>query len=80
MSATGWGGGRVRRLATGAANMTRPAQRGTAAYIAGPQEDGGRDAGYFLLVKGNQPGVQRAVFDLIQGTGTKAPDHVAFLS
>jgi len=52
------------------------AQRETAEYIAGPEEDGGRDADYFLFVKGNQPGVQRAVFDLIQAAGKEAPDHV----
>ena len=52
------------------------AQRETAEYIAGRGEDGGRDADYFLFVKGNQPGVQRAVFDLIQAAGRKAPDHV----
>jgi len=52
------------------------AQRETAEYIAGPEEDGGRDADYFLFIKGNQPGVQRAVFDLIQDTGRRAPDHV----
>jgi predicted transposase YbfD/YdcC len=52
------------------------AQRETAEYIAGPEEDGGRDADYFLFIKGNQPGVQRAVFGLIQAAGRKAPDHV----
>jgi len=52
------------------------AQRETAEYIAGRGEDGGRDADYFLFVKGNQPGVQRAAFDLIQAAGRKAPDHV----
>ena len=52
------------------------AQRETAGYIAGPEEDGGRESDYFLFVKGNQPGVQRAVFDLIQAAGRKAPDHV----
>ncbi len=52
------------------------AQRETAEYIAGPEEDGGRESEYFLFVKGNQPGVQRAVFDLIQAAGRKAPDHV----
>jgi hypothetical protein len=54
------------------------AQRETAEYIAGPEQDGGRDADYFLFIKGNQPGVQRAVFDLIQTAGRKAPDHVEF--
>ena len=49
------------------------AQRETAEYIAGPAEDGGRASAYFLFVKGNQPGVQRAVFDLIQAAGRKAP-------
>ena len=52
------------------------AQRETAEYIAGPEEDGGRGSDYFLFVKGNQPGVQRAVFDLIQAGGREAPDHV----
>jgi predicted transposase YbfD/YdcC len=52
------------------------AQRETAEYIAAPEQDGGRGADYFLFVKGNQPGVQRAVFDLIQAAGRKAPDHV----
>jgi predicted transposase YbfD/YdcC len=51
------------------------AQRETAAYIARPQDDGGRGSDYFLFVKGNQPGVQRAVFDLIQAAGKDAPDH-----
>lgn len=52
------------------------AQRETAEYIAAPEEDGGRESDYFLFVKGNQPGVQRAVFDLIQAAARKAPDHV----
>jgi predicted transposase YbfD/YdcC len=52
------------------------AQRETAEYIAGRGEDGGRESDYFLFVKGNQPGVQRAAFDLIQAAGRKAPDHV----
>jgi len=50
--------------------------RKTAEYIAGPEEDGGRDADYFLFIKGNAPGLQRAIFDLIQAAGRKAPDHV----
>jgi predicted transposase YbfD/YdcC len=52
------------------------AQRETAEYIAGRREDGGRESDYFLFVKGNQPGVQRAAFDLIQAAGRKAPGHV----
>jgi predicted transposase YbfD/YdcC len=52
------------------------AQRETAEYIAGRGEDGGRESDYFLFVKGNQPGVQRAAFDLIQAASRKAPDHV----
>ena len=51
------------------------AQRQTAAYIAGPEEDGGREADYFLFVKGNQPGLQRAVFDAIQASCPRDPDH-----
>ena len=54
------------------------AQRDTADYIAGPEEDGGRDADCFLFVKGNQPGVQRAAFDLIQAAGKSAPGHTEF--
>jgi hypothetical protein len=42
------------------------AQRDTADYIAGPEEDGGRASDYLLLVKGNQPKLQRAVFNAIQ--------------
>ena len=52
------------------------AQRETADYIAGPEDEGGRGSEYFLFVKGNQPGVQRAVFDLIQAAGKDAPDHI----
>ncbi len=52
------------------------AQRETAAYIAGPAEDGGRESDYFLFVKGNQPGLQRAVYDLIQAAARESPDHV----
>jgi len=48
------------------------AQHDTAAYIAGE-----RQADYLLTVKGNQPGLQRAVYDKISaGCGT-APDHVS---
>jgi predicted transposase YbfD/YdcC len=46
------------------------AQRETAAYIAGE-----RDSDYFLFVKGNQPSLQRAVFDAIQEQGPRDPDH-----
>jgi predicted transposase YbfD/YdcC len=51
------------------------AQRDTADYIAGPAEDGGRGSAYFLFVKGNQPRLQRAVFDAIQADGPRDPDH-----
>jgi predicted transposase YbfD/YdcC len=50
------------------------AQRDTAAYIAGRKEDGGRDSDYFLFVKGNQPKLQRAVFDAIQEACPRDPD------
>jgi predicted transposase YbfD/YdcC len=51
------------------------AQRDTAEYIAGPREDGGRDAGYFLFVKGNQAKLQRAVFDAIQEDCPRDPAY-----
>jgi predicted transposase YbfD/YdcC len=48
----------------------------TAQYIAGKEEDGGRESGYFLYVKGNSPSLQRACFDAIQASGEgRAPDH-----
>lgn len=48
------------------------AQRETAEYIAGD-----RKADYLLTVKGNQPGLQRAIYDKIAaGCGT-IPDHVS---
>ena len=43
--------------------------RETAQYIAGQEEDGGREADYFLFVKGNTPSLQRAAFDAIQASG-----------
>jgi predicted transposase YbfD/YdcC len=52
------------------------AQHGTAGYIASPEEDGGRGADYFLFVKGNQPTLQRAIYDLIQAGCPRDPDHV----
>jgi predicted transposase YbfD/YdcC len=51
------------------------AQRETAEYIAGNKDDGNRESDYFLLVKGNQPSLQRAVFDAIQEQGPREPDH-----
>jgi hypothetical protein len=47
----------------------------TARYIAGKEEDGGREADYFLYVKGNTPSLQRACFDAVQASGAgRAPD------
>ncbi|MCW2934372.1 MAG: transposase family protein [Actinomycetia bacterium] len=51
------------------------AQRATAEYIAGKEEDGGRASAYFLFVKGNQPRLQRAVFDAIQQDCPRDPDY-----
>jgi hypothetical protein len=51
------------------------AQRDTAEYIAGKEEDGGRDSAYFLFVKGNQPKLQRAAFDAVQRDCRRDPDH-----
>jgi predicted transposase YbfD/YdcC len=50
------------------------AQRDTADYIAGPEEEGGRGSAYFLFVKGNQPKLQRAVFGAIQRDCPRDPD------
>ena len=49
--------------------------RETAQYIAGSQEDGNRSSDYFLVVKGNQPVLQRAVYDAVQHGGRREPDH-----
>jgi predicted transposase YbfD/YdcC len=46
------------------------AQRETAQYIAGE-----RESDYFLFLKGNQPSLQRAVFDAFQAEGPREPDH-----
>jgi predicted transposase YbfD/YdcC len=51
------------------------AQKATAKYIAGKEEDGGRESDYFLIVKGNQPKLQRAVFDAVQEDCPRGPDH-----
>ena len=51
------------------------AQRATADYIAGRKEDGKRGSGYFLFVKGNQPKLQRSVFDAIRQDCPRDPDH-----
>src|SRR5215472_11335275 len=51
------------------------AQRDTADYIAGPEEEGGRGSAYFLFVKGNQPKLQRAVFGAIQRDCPRDPDY-----
>jgi predicted transposase YbfD/YdcC len=50
--------------------------RETAQYIAGKQEDGGREADYLLFVKGNTPSLQRAAFDAVQQSGPgRAPGY-----
>lgn len=51
------------------------AQRDTADYIAGKKEEGGRGSAYFLFVKGNQPKLQRAVFDAVQQGCPRDPDY-----
>jgi predicted transposase YbfD/YdcC len=50
------------------------AQRETAEYIAGSKDNGNRGSDYFLFVKGNQPSLQKAVFDAIQKDGPREPD------
>jgi hypothetical protein len=52
------------------------AQYETAEYIAGSKDHGNREADYFLFVKGNQPSLQRAIYDAIQHDGPREPDHV----
>jgi predicted transposase YbfD/YdcC len=47
-----------------------PRAAGDREYIAGE-----RESDYFLFVKGNQPSLQRAVFDAIQEQGPRDPDH-----
>ncbi len=37
---------------------------------------GGRDSDYFLFIKGNQPGLPRAIFDKVNGDCPGQPDHV----
>jgi predicted transposase YbfD/YdcC len=51
------------------------AQRATAKYIAGKEEDRGRESDYFLFVKGNQPKLQRAIFDAVQKDCPRDPDY-----
>jgi predicted transposase YbfD/YdcC len=50
-------------------------QRETAEYIAGSKDDGNRGPDYFLFVKGNQPSLQKALFDAIQDDGPRDPDY-----
>jgi predicted transposase YbfD/YdcC len=56
------------------------AQQESARYIAGPRQAGegeqaGRGADYFFFVKGNMPGLQRAIWDVIQRDCPRDPDH-----
>jgi predicted transposase YbfD/YdcC len=51
------------------------AQRETAEYIAGSTDDGNRGSDYFLFIKGNQPSLQKAIFDAIQDDGPREADH-----
>jgi predicted transposase YbfD/YdcC len=51
------------------------AHRETAGYIAGSKDDGNRGSDYFLFVKGNQPSLQKAIFDAIQKDSPRDPDY-----
>ena len=51
------------------------AQRETAEYIAGSAAGGNRGSDYFLFIKGNQPSLQKAIFDAIQDDGPRDPGH-----
>ena len=48
--------------------------RATAQHIAAPADEGGRGSDYFLYVTGNEPTLQRAVYDAIQAPGARKPD------
>ena len=52
------------------------AQRETADYIAGKIEDGGRDADYAVTVKGNQPGLQRDIYNKVTADCGTGPGHI----
>jgi predicted transposase YbfD/YdcC len=52
------------------------AQRDTAAYIAGSTEEGNKGSAYLLTIKGNQPSLQRAIYDAIQRGCPRDPDHM----
>jgi hypothetical protein len=49
--------------------------RETAEYIAGKKQDGNRESDYFLFVKANQAGLQRAVFDTMRHDDLRDPDY-----
>jgi hypothetical protein len=53
------------------------AQHDAAHYIAGATGDGGRGADHSLFVKGNMPGLQRAIWDAIARDCPRDPDHAA---
>ena len=52
------------------------AQRETAEYIAGKIEDGGRDSDYAVTVKGNQPRLQRDIYDKVTADCGTVPGHI----
>jgi predicted transposase YbfD/YdcC len=51
------------------------ASRDTAAYIAGPGEEGGRESDYFLFVKNNQPKLRYSAAAAIGKDWPRDPDH-----
>jgi predicted transposase YbfD/YdcC len=50
-------------------------QDDSAEYIAGPEEEGGRDSAYFVFVKNNRPKLRYAVDAAIGKNWTRDPDH-----
>jgi hypothetical protein len=50
-------------------------QDDSAEYIAGPEEEGGRDSAYFVFVKNNRPKLRYAVSAAIGKNWPRDPDH-----
>jgi hypothetical protein len=56
---------------TGSPADAAHACREAAEYIAGKKQGGNRESDYFLFVKANQAGLQRAIFNAIRRDGPR---------